>query len=193
MIRERLQKLYVWYRLFPAAVFLYIVFYPFLANLVASNTELLDNRPLKAKPTELTRDFAKEFEAYYNDTFAGRKKLLKKYGKIQYKLGIDNGITIQGQKGWAFYDSAKVPDGYTLIDYFGEVRFSEDELRQMASGVEKAPAVLCPARHRLYDCRCAEQRSNVFGIYAGAAAKTAEIGAVAHGFGGGISAETHQG
>lgn len=138
MIRERLQKLYVWYRLFPAAVFLYIVFYPFLANLVASNTELLDNRPLKAKPTELTRDFAKEFEAYYNDTFAGRKKLLKKYGKIQYKLGIDNGITIQGQKGWAFYDSAKVPDGYTLIDYFGEVRFSEDELRQMASGVEKA-------------------------------------------------------
>ena len=28
MIRERLQKLYVWYRLFPAAVFLYIVFYP---------------------------------------------------------------------------------------------------------------------------------------------------------------------
>ncbi len=138
MIRELLQKLNVWYRLFPAAVFLYIVFYPFLANLVASNTELLDNRPLKAKPTELSRDFAKEFEAYYNDTFAGRKKLLKKYGKIQYKLGIDNGITIQGQKGWAFYDSAKVPDGYTLIDYFGEVRFSEDELRQMASGVEKA-------------------------------------------------------
>lgn len=31
-----------------------------------------------------------------------------------------------------------MPDGYTLIDYFGEVRFSEDELRQMASGVEKA-------------------------------------------------------
>ena len=138
MIRERLQKLYVWYRLFPAAVFLYIVFYPFLANLVASNTELLDNRPLKAKPTELTRDFAKEFEAYYNDTFAGRKKLLKKYGKIQYKLGIDNGITIQGQKGWAFYDSAKVPDGYTLVDYFGKVRFTEAEMKRMAEGITKA-------------------------------------------------------
>lgn len=48
---------------------------------MASNTELLDNRPLKAKPTELTRDFAKEFEAYYNDTFAGRKKLLKNTAK----------------------------------------------------------------------------------------------------------------
>lgn len=63
---------------FRAAVFLYIVFYPFLANLVASNTELLDNRPLKAKPTELTRDFAKEFEAYYNDTFAGREETAEK-------------------------------------------------------------------------------------------------------------------
>lgn len=138
MIKYLLKKIFVWYRLLPAAVFSYLVFYPFLVNLVASNEELLDNRPLHSKPTELTRNFAKDFEAYYNDTFAGRKKLLKKYGKIQYKLGIDNGITIQGQNGWAFYDSAKVPDGYTLIDYFGEVRFTEEELQQMASGIKKA-------------------------------------------------------
>ena len=140
MIKKSLKNIFVWYRLLPALVFVYWVFYPFVANLFSSNAELLDNRPLKTKPTELSLDFPKEFEAYYNDTFAGRKRLLKKYGKIQYKLGIDNGITILGQKGWAFYDSAKVPDGYTLIDYFGEVRFSEDELRQMAQGIEKARA-----------------------------------------------------
>ena len=140
MIKKNLKNIFVWYRLLPALVFVYWVFYPFVANLFSSNAELLDNRPLKTKPTELSLDFPKEFEAYYNDTFAGRKRLLKKYGKIQYKLGIDNGITILGQKGWAFYDSAKVPDGYTLIDYFGEVRFSEDELRQMAQGIEKARA-----------------------------------------------------
>lgn len=138
MIKYLLKRIFVWYRLLPAAVFSYLIFYPFLVNLAASNEELLDNRPLHNKPTELTRNFAKDFEAYYNDTFAGRKKLLKKYGKIQYKLGIDNGITIQGQNGWAFYDSAKVPDGYTLIDYFGEVRFTEEELQQMASGIKKA-------------------------------------------------------
>lgn len=138
MIKNLLKKVFVWYRLLPAAVFVYMVYYPFLANLVASNEELLDNRPLHEKPTELTRNFAKDFEAYYNDSFAGRKKLLKKYGKIQYRLGIDNGITIQGLNGWAFYDSAKVPDGYTLIDYFGEVRFTEEELQQMASGIKKA-------------------------------------------------------
>ena len=133
-----MKKLYVLYRLLPGFIFCLMVFWPFAANIFFSNTELLDNRPLHEKPTRLDKNFSRDYEAYYNDTFAGRKKLLKKYGKIQYKLGIDNGITIQGQKGWAFYDSAKVPDGYTLIDYFGEVRFSEDELRQMASGVEKA-------------------------------------------------------
>ncbi len=140
MIKKLWKNIFVWYRLLPACVFVYWIFYPFVLNLVTSNTELLDNRPLKTKPTELSLNFAKDFEAYYNDTFAGRKKLLKKYGKIQYKLGIDSGYTIQGQKGWAFYDSAKVPDGYTLIDYFGEVRFSEAELKQMAEGVEKARA-----------------------------------------------------
>ena len=138
MIKKSLKNIFVWYRLLPALVFVYWVFYPFVANLFSSNAELLDNRPLKTKPTELSLNFPKEFEAYYNDTFAGRKRLLKKYGKIQYKLGIDSGITILGQKGWAFYDSAKVPDGYTLIDYFGEVRFNDDELKQMAEGVEKA-------------------------------------------------------
>ncbi len=138
MIKKIFKNIFVWYRLLPALVFVYWVFYPFVANMFSSNTELLDNRPLKKKPTELNLNFPKDYEAYYNDTFAGRKRLLKKYGKIQYKLGIDNGISIQGQKGWAFYDSAKVPDGYTLIDYFGEVRFSEEELQQMAQGVEKA-------------------------------------------------------
>lgn len=140
MIKKWLDKIWLGYGLLPAAVLGYMVYYPFAANLVASNTELLDNRPLKSKPTELSRHFARDFEAYYNDTFAGRKKLLKKYGKIQYKLEIDNGITIQGKNGWAFYDSAKVPDGYTLIDYFGEIRFSEEELKRMAEGVEKARA-----------------------------------------------------
>lgn len=140
MIKKILKNVFVWYRLLPALVFVYWVFYPFVANMFSSNTELLDNRPLKPKPTELSLSFPKDYESYYNDTFAGRKRLLKKYGKIQYKLGIDNGISIQGQKGWAFYDSAKVPDGYTLIDYFGEVRFSEEELQQMAQGIEKARA-----------------------------------------------------
>ena len=37
-----------------------------------------------------------------------------------------------------FYDSVKVNNGNTMVDYYGEVRFDEDELKAMAEGINKA-------------------------------------------------------
>lgn len=122
----------------PAIIVLLMVLGGFVVNCFVSNTFLLDNRPLFKKPTKFTSNFAKDFEQYYNDTFAGRKKLVKKFSKLKLKLGLDTGYTINGLDGWMFYDSAKVPDGYTLIDYYGEVSFSPEEEKQMAEGIEKA-------------------------------------------------------
>lgn len=133
-------KLFSLYLLLPTAVVLFWVFVPFVRNLFVSNTELLDNRPLNEKPEKLTRNFAKEFEAYYNDTFADRKKMIKKLTKLRIKWGLDSGATINGKDGWLFYDSGKLPDGYTLIDYFGKIQFSDAELKQMAEGLQKAKA-----------------------------------------------------
>lgn len=135
-----IRKLFSLYLVLPAAVLLFWVFVPFVKNMFVSNTELLDNRPLNEKPDELTKNFAKEFEAYYNDTFADRKRMIKKLSQYKQKIGVDSGFSINGKNGWLFYDSGKVPDGYTLVDYFGRVRFSEDELRKMAEGLEKAKA-----------------------------------------------------
>ena len=133
-------KLFSLYLLLPTAVVLFWVFVPFVRNLFVSNTELLDNRPLNEKPEKLTRNFAKEFEAYYNDTFAGRKSYIKKLSLYKLKLGMDSGFSINGKEGWLFYDSGKIPDGYTLVDYFGRMRFSDSELREMADGLKKASA-----------------------------------------------------
>lgn len=74
------------YMLLPALLMLFIVFYPFAANLFYTNTEIMDNRPLHEKPVKFTRNYAREFEDYYNDTFAGRKKIISKYVKLQKKL-----------------------------------------------------------------------------------------------------------
>ncbi len=63
-----MKKLYVIYKLLPAMVFVLMVFGPFAANLFYSNTELLDNRPLKEKPVRFDRNFSKDYETYYNDT-----------------------------------------------------------------------------------------------------------------------------
>lgn len=126
------------YLFVPAIVILVIVFGGFIANCFVSNTYLLDNRPLAEKPTKLSSHFAHDYEQYYNDTFAGRKKLVKKFSKIKLKLGLDTGFTINGLNGWMFYDSAKVPDGYTLIDYYGAVSFTPEEEKKMAEGMQKA-------------------------------------------------------
>ena len=126
------------YMLLPAVLMLVMVFYPFAANLFYTNTAIMDNRPLNEKPTEFTRNFAKEFEAYYNDTFAGRKKIISKYVKLQRSLNIDTGQYFYGQDGWIFYDSIKANNGNTLVDYYAEVYFDDDDLAKMVEGINMA-------------------------------------------------------
>lgn len=82
------------YMLLPALLMLFIVFYPFAANLFYTNTEIMDNRPLHEKPVKFTRNYAREFEDYYNDTFAGRKKIIsnafagrQSFGQIAHGFG----------------------------------------------------------------------------------------------------------
>ena len=133
-----MKKLYVIYRLVPAFVFCLMVFLPFGANLFFSNTELLDNRALNERPTKFDKNFSKSFEAYYNDTFAGRKNLVSKYIKLQQTLKIDTGQYFYGDEGWMFYDSVKVNNGNTMVDYFGQARFDEEQLKKMAEGINKA-------------------------------------------------------
>lgn len=126
------------YMLLPALLMLFIVFYPFAANLFYTNTEIMDNRPLHEKPVKFTRNYAREFEDYYNDTFAGRKKIISKYVKLQKKLKIDAGQYFYGQDGWVFYDSIKANNGNTLVDYYAEVYFDDEELEKMAQGINMA-------------------------------------------------------
>lgn len=133
-----MKKLFVIYRLIPALVFCAMVFVPFAANLFFSNTELLDNRPLKEKPVKFDKNFMARYEAYYNDTFAGRKFLVSKYIKLQQALKIDTGQYFYGENGWMFYDSVKVNNGNTMTDYFGAARFNDDELAKMVEGINKA-------------------------------------------------------
>lgn len=126
------------YKLIPAMLMILIVFYPFMANLFFTNTEILDNRPLHEKPVKFNRDYAKDFEAYYNDTFAGRKKVISKYVKLQKKLKIDTGQYFYGLNDWIFYDSIKANNGNTLVDYYAEVYFDDDDLQKMAEGINMA-------------------------------------------------------
>ena len=131
-IFEKLKKIYF---LLPLILLMVAVYYPFAANMFVGNTELLDNRPLKSKPTKFSSTFSRDFEEYYNDTFAGRKKLIVKYVKLKQKLKIDTGQYFYGQDGWMFYDSAKVNNGNSMLDYYASVLFDDAQLQQMYKGL----------------------------------------------------------
>lgn len=126
------------YLFFPTAIVLIIIMIPFIANLFGSNEVLLDNRELNKKPEEFSLSFARDFENYYNDTFIWRKKFIKKLAKWKMRFKFDSETFIHGEHGWMFYDSGKVPDGYTLLDFFGKVHYNDAQLKSFASGIQKA-------------------------------------------------------
>lgn len=165
MLKQKICKcvLCCWkiYFYLPIAVLLFWVYYPFVLNLFNSNTELLDNRALHTKPQKLSANFAKEFTDYYNDTFAKRKKLIVKYVKLKQKLKIDTGQYFHGKDGWMFYDSAKVNNANSMLDYYGTVMFSDKELEKMRIALEtekefynsfgaKYMVVVAPNKENLY-------------------------------------------
>lgn len=123
------------YKFTPALVVMIMVFLPYIANFFTSNTALLDNRQLYKRPTNLSRSFSKDYEKYYNDTFAFRQKLVKRYIKLQHRFKFDTGQFFYGQGDWMFFDSSKNNDGETLVDYKGEVKFYPEELDKIRDGI----------------------------------------------------------
>lgn len=124
------------YLLLPLFLLLAIIYIPFVLNFFLSNTEMLDNRELKQRPKQFTLHFPQDFTDYYNDTFAGRKKLIVKYVKLKQKLKIDTGQYFYGQEDWMFYDSAKVNNGNSMLGYYGVARFDDATLEQLLSSLK---------------------------------------------------------
>lgn len=58
--------------------------------------------------------------------------------QVAKKLKIDAGQYFYGQDGWVFYDSIKANNGNTLVDYYAEVYFDDEELEKMAQGINMA-------------------------------------------------------
>ncbi len=125
------------YYLVPSLILLVFIYIPFGANLFFSNTEIIDNRDLKTKPVKLSSSYAQQFTDYYNDTFAGRKKLVVKYLKLKQALKIDTGQYFYGLNDWMFYDAAKINNGNSLLGYFGKFRFSQKDLSLLADTLQK--------------------------------------------------------
>ena len=127
----KINKFFSWLSYLPAVILLVGIFVPFVANFFVSNTTLMDNRPLYTRPTQFSATYFKDWENYYNDTFAGRKKMIRKYLKLRKKLGFSGNAFFLGEEGWTFYDSQVHENSNSIIDYYGLTPYSDDELTEM--------------------------------------------------------------
>ncbi len=155
------------------AIFVHITFWGFILLLPVVykfvgprlNEENNENRNLAEMP-EFTWDtlsiYPLEFEAYYNDNFPFRSKLITANSRIAYQLFNEGvGSTIVGKDGWLFYNSESSLDGSNIGQFKGMATFTEEELRQAAESLEATAAwceehdmefvlMICPNKERMY-------------------------------------------
>jgi hypothetical protein len=112
-------------------VFIVLLFIP-MSHISRAEKSKSENRML-AKLPELIVDgainekYGPEFNAYFQDRFNGRKRLLKMYSRFQTMFSFDNKKVLTGTDGWLFYklDSS-------LDNFQNKTLFSEEELVHIA-------------------------------------------------------------
>lgn len=112
-------------------IFIVLLFIP-MSHISNAEKSKSENRML-AKLPELIVDgainekYGPEFNAYFQDRFNGRKRLLKMYSRFQKMFSFDNEKVLTGTDGWLFYklDSS-------LDNFQNKTLFSEEELVHIA-------------------------------------------------------------
>ncbi|MCR5618910.1 MAG: hypothetical protein K6F65_02335 [Lachnospiraceae bacterium] len=148
----------------------FIIGFPILYMLIGAKIDTVnfENRNLAEKP-ELTAenisDFPLEYEAYYNDNFPFRSKLITLNSRISYQLlGEGSGATIVGKDGWLFYNAENIGNGISIGQYKGIEKFTDEELRQAAGSLE-ATQKWCEEHGCEFVLFIAPNKERVYGEY----------------------------
>jgi len=96
-----------------------------------------EKRPLASFPTLVSvqdiNRFTRDFDLYYQDHFGFREWMIHRYQREVSKRFGESGapLAIEGKDGWLFYAMDDV-----LVDLQGELRFSEDNVKRLCSGLQ---------------------------------------------------------
>ena len=124
----------------------FIIGFPLLYMLIGSKVDTVnfENRNLAEKPVfslETIDDYPLEYEAYYNDNFPFRSKLITLNSRISYQiLGEGSAATIVGKEGWLFYNAENIGNGISIGQFKGIEKFTDEELVQAAASLEATKA-----------------------------------------------------
>ena len=124
----------------------FIIGFPLLYMLIGSKVDTVnfENRNLAEKPVfslETIDNYPLEYEAYYNDNFPFRSKLITLNSRISYQLlGEGSAATIVGKEGWLFYNAENIGNGISIGQFKGIEKFTDEELVQAAASLEATKA-----------------------------------------------------
>jgi hypothetical protein len=124
----------------------FIIGFPLLYLLIGSKVDTVnfENRNLAEKPVfslETIDDYPLEYEAYYNDNFPFRSKLITLNSRISYQLlGEGSAATIVGKEGWLFYNAENIGNGISIGQFKGIEKFTDEELMRAAASLEATKA-----------------------------------------------------
>ena len=124
----------------------FIIGFPILYMLIGAKVDTVnfENRNLAEKPAfslETIDDYPLLYEAYYNDNFPFRSKLITLNSRISYQLlGEGSAATIVGKEGWLFYNAENIGNGISIGQFKGIEKFTDEELAQAAASLEATKA-----------------------------------------------------
>ena len=99
------------------------------------DTENYENRNMTERPVFSISGidtYPIQYEAYYNDNFPFRSKLITANSRISYQIFNEGiGSTVIGKNGWLFYNSEASADGRNIEQFKGTALFSDAELAQV--------------------------------------------------------------
>ena len=125
-----------------------------------------ENRALAAKPIlfkdkNFNEKIFSEYDAYFNDRFGGRNKLIVLNNAVNKLLHansiIANGLALQGKSGWLYF----LENGNNLNDFFKRNLIDKNELVSFKNKIEdtmnwckangiKCLFLICPNKHSIY-------------------------------------------
>ncbi len=113
--------------------FLAVICYKFSCSLIpVKYGALSDNRMPARFPEHLSLNFPAEFDAYYQDNFPNRKKMVKRYNKTRKKRFGINEYIITGKDDWMFFNSVKSEiKSDQLADFLGTNLYTPEHLEEL--------------------------------------------------------------
>lgn len=154
-----------WLDILLVGVFFVMLFVPML-KISDEKVSVNEKRSLATiKPlideNGVNRDFGKNFDAFFNDRFFGRKTVINRYSELKKFINGNLSKNIKGLDGWRFYNTEGF-NGYE--DFQNKNMFTEADLQRIANYLTSIDEY-CREHNKQFYYYIAPNKSKIYGEF----------------------------